>query len=175
MEISRTLPPKLLFSAPHSRVARFLVVGGISYVVNQALLYALYARMLPSLKMADVAFFGRVDWSLLLASLVALEISIIVRFALNDRWTFSDRRGRSLAVRFYQHNVYSFGSPLISLACVNVFTPYFGVGYLIANSIGILLGLAWNWLWSVRVIWARRPEDWAAERTTSLRRRADAA
>ena len=85
----------------------------------------------------------------------------MVRFGLNDRWTFRSRCGRPLWQRFYSSNLSSFGGPLIALACVNLLTPALGVSYLIANSIGITLGLAWNWLCSNRLVWADR----AAPRT----------
>jgi len=125
----------------------------VSYVVNQALLIALYDGAFASLPRGGPGLAGALDWPLLLASTIALEVSIVVRFALNDLWTFRDRRTKSLAARFYQSNVASFGSPLICLAAVNVLTPLFGVSYLLSNSLGILLGLAWNWFWSTRLVW----------------------
>jgi putative flippase GtrA len=137
-----------------STLARFLLVGGVSYVVNQVLLIALYDGAFASLPRGEERLAGTFDLPLLLASIIALEVSILVRFFLNDRWTFRDRHGKSLAARFYQSNFTSFGSPLISLAAVNVLTPQFGVNYLISNSLGILLGLAWNWFWSIRLVWA---------------------
>ena len=117
---------------------RFLVAGGVAYVVNQALLVALY----------EVTGLG-----LLRASVLALEASILVRFGLNDRWTFRSRCVRPLWQRFYSSNLSSFGGPLIALACVNLLTQALGVSYLMANSIGIVLGLAWNWLCSNRLVW----------------------
>jgi putative flippase GtrA len=118
---------------------RFLVVGGVAYLVNQALLAGLY----------ELAGLG-----LLAASALALEASILLRFELNDRWTFRSRCQQTLWVKFYRFHLSSFGSPLIALACVNLLTPALGVTYLIANSIGIALGLGWNWLLSNRVVWS---------------------
>ena len=136
-----------------STLVRFLVVGGVSYVVNQALLIALYDGAFASLP-RNGGGLAALDLPLLLASMIALEVSIILRFALNDRWTFRDRRAKPLGARFYQSNFTSVGGPLMSLATVNVLTPHFGVNYLISNSLGILLGLAWNWFWSTRLVWA---------------------
>ena len=89
-----------------------------------------------------------------MASVLAPEASILVRFGLNDRWTFRSRCGSPVWVRFYRFNLSSFGSPLIALACVNFLTPALGVSYLIANSVGIALGVTWNWLCSNRVVWS---------------------
>jgi putative flippase GtrA len=138
----------------HSTLVRFLLVGGISYVVNQVLLFALYDHAFASLPKGGDRLADAIDLPLLLSSMIALEASILVRFALNDRWTFRDRCGKPLAARFYQSNFTSFGGPLISLAAVNILTPQFGISYLISNSLGILLGLAWNWFWSIRLVWA---------------------
>ncbi len=125
-------------------------MGGVSYLVNQALLVAFYDGALASLPRSGF------NSPLLVSSALALELSIIVRFALNDVWTFRDRRQKAFAARFCQSNFTSFGSPLISLACVNILTPFFGISYLISNSIGILLGLAWNWFCSVRLVWTQQ-------------------
>jgi putative flippase GtrA len=138
---------------PGSTMGRFLVVGGISYVVNQALLYLLYEGIFGERDFLSIGSFSRLDGGLLAASLLAVELSILVRFLLNDAWTFRGRGGGSFLTRLMQSNVSSFGSPVIALACVNLMTPLLGISYLIANSLGILLGLAWNWLWSSRVIW----------------------
>ena len=145
---------RLQAAMARSTLARFLVVGGVSYVVNQVLLFILYDHAFTSVPRGGERLASAVDLALLLASMIALEVSIIVRFALNDRWTFRDRRTKSFAARFYQSNFTSFGGPLISLATVNILTPQFGVSYLISNSLGILLGLAWNWFWSTRLVWA---------------------
>lgn len=144
---------RLRAAMANSTFVRFLVVGGVAYVVNQVLLFLLYDGALASLPRGGEGLAKAVDWPLLLASSSALEVSIIVRFVLNDRWTFHDRHAKPLAARFYQSNFTSFGGPLIPLATVNILTPYFGVGYLISNSLGILLGLAWNWFWSTRLVW----------------------
>lgn len=139
---------------------KFLVVGGISYLVNQAALVLTYERTFAGVTRALDTSLGTVNLALLAASIVAVEIAIIARFVLNDAWTFRHRRDKPFVHRFVQSNFGSFGSPLISLATVNLLTPVFGINYLVSNSIGVLLGLAWNWGWSVRVVW-RPAEDTA--------------
>ncbi len=142
----------------HSTLARFLVVGGISYVVNQVLLFGLYEGGFKSMAGASTPL-GRIDTGLLLASALALEVSILVRFALNDRWTFHDCHDKPFWRRLTQSNLSSLGGPGISLAAVNLLTPLLGISYLIANSIGIAFGLTWNWFWSSRVVWRRASQS----------------
>jgi putative flippase GtrA len=131
-----------------STFLRFLVVGGVSYVVNQTLLFALYEGGLRRL-----ASLGGLNTGLLLASVLALEASVLVRFAMNDRWTFGAHHAKPFRQRLAQSNLSAAGGTAIALAGVNLLTPLLGINYLLANSIGIAFGLAWNWIWSTRVVW----------------------
>ena len=138
---------------------KFLIVGGVSYIVHALSLFVLYEFIFSGVGGSLDTWFGEVTLRLFLASAVAVEIAIIARFLMNDGWTFRARRTRSsLLRRFVQSNVTSLASPLISVACVNLLTPLLGVHYQVANAIGVLLGLAWNWTWSSRVVW-RRHDD----------------
>jgi putative flippase GtrA len=148
--IDARIPPDL---------GKFLVVGGIAFIVNQAVLALLYEYGLRWMSRQVSTPLGDFNLALFTASVVAVEVAIIARFLLNDAWTFRDRRDRPFWQRFIQSNLGSFGSPLISLATVNILTPVFGISYLIANAIGIMLGLAWNWGWSSRVVWRARPAE----------------
>ncbi len=136
-----------------STLGRFLVVGGVSYVVNQALLFLLYEGVFGEQDFVNLGPLRHLDGGLMAASALAMEVSILVRFLLNDRWTFRGRSSSSFATRLLQSNLSSLGSPVVALAVVNLLTPLLGISYLVANSIGIALGLAWNWVWSSRVIW----------------------
>ena len=134
-----------------STLLRFLVVGGAGFVVNQTILYGLYESVFAPFRDRDTLGLNE---ALLLASIIAVEVSIIIRFVLNDRWTFKGTRGaKPLHRRFLESNISSLGSPAISLACVNLLTPLLGISFLITNSMGIALGLVWNWLWSRHVVW----------------------
>jgi putative flippase GtrA len=134
---------------------RFLVVGAVSFVVNEGLLLVLRESVFGSMRGRGPL--GLIDPALLLASFIALEASIIVRFVLNDRWTFSGRDGKPLMQRLWQSHLSSFGSPLLCLVTVNLLPNVIGISYLVANSIGVLFGLVWNWVWSTRVVWSVQP------------------
>ena len=142
-------------------LVRFLVVGGIGYLVNQVMLFLLYDSPVsfglpPRGDDWQVAFVHVRDSSLLIASVVAVETAIVSNFLWHHIWTFADRSTTGLAARFLRFNLTSLGSPAISLFCTNTLTPFFGVNYLVANSIGIVLGTTWNWLWASKVIWKRK-------------------
>jgi putative flippase GtrA len=138
---------------------KFLIVGGVSYVVHAISLFVLYEFIFARVGGSLDTWFGEVTLRLFLASAAAVEIAIVARFLMNDAWTFRARRTKSsLFRRFVQSYVTSLASPLISIACVNILTPLLGVHYQIANAIGVLMGLAWNWTWSSRVVWRRHDE-----------------
>jgi putative flippase GtrA len=160
---SRPLPAAALGTSVSARFKgaptfiRFLFAGAISFAVNQALLYLLYEHLIGARSLASTGALRHLDAGLLLASAVALEVSILVRFALNDSWTFRARRDKPFSRRLAESNLSSLGSPAISLAAVNLLTPLLGISYLFANAIGVLIGLAWNWAWSNRVVWRPAP------------------
>jgi putative flippase GtrA len=143
---------------------KFLIVGGVGYLVNQFMLFLLYDSPLSSILPAkgtdfDLIFFTHPDIRLLIASAIAVEASIVSNFFWHERWTFHDRdRRTSLPIRLGTFNFTSIGSPLISVATVNILAPNFGVNPYIANTIGIGLGTAWNWTWNSRVIWPRHKQ-----------------
>jgi putative flippase GtrA len=147
----------------YTTLLKFLVVGAIGFFVNQFFLFLLYDTpvlwFLPKAEtQADVLFVTVGDVRLLIASIVAVEISIVSNFFFHDRWTFRDRQKKPLPIRFAQFNLTSFGSPVISVATINVLTPNFGIHYFISNSIGIALGMSWNWLWNTRLVWRSRDQ-----------------
>ena len=175
MADSRETPPRaqaqrnglsvpLLGRAASLRFVRFLVVGAIGYLVNQLVLFTLYDSGLPTglPNHGDRWHFWSLtirDPRLLISSVIAIELSIASNFLWHQLWTFSGRSGGRLAGRFVRFNLTSLGSPAISLFMVNTLTPFFGVNYLVANSLGILLGTAWNWTWASMVIWRKPVSD----------------
>jgi putative flippase GtrA len=141
-------------------LGRFLLVGTIGYLVNQFSLFLFYDThvlwFLPGKDVQkDIGLLTIGDSRLLIASIAAVELSIVSNFLWHDRWTFQDRVKKPLYLRFAQFNTTSLGSPIIAISTLNILTPHFGIHYLVANSIGIMLGVTWNWLWNTRFIWRR--------------------
>lgn len=143
-------------------VLKFAIIGTIGYLVNQFGLFLAYDTPLlfflpePGADL-HLPFLLHPDARLFLASVIAVELSIISNFTWHERWTFRSRRaaGHWLG-RLLRFNLTSLGSPLISVAVLNVLVPYFGVNKYVANTIGVLLGMSWNWTCNTRLIWRRK-------------------
>ena len=150
--------------AHSSTFVKFSIVGTIGYLVNQFFLYLFYdSPAFPFLPdkgtNAHIVFFTHPDVRLLIATVVAVELAILSNFLWHNVWTFSDRSRRMLLLlRLVTFNVTSIGSPIISVTTVNVLTPHFEVNAYIANSIGVALGMTWNWVWNTQLIWRKGKE-----------------
>ena len=151
-------------------VIKFLIVGGIGFLINQFFLFLLYDTtvfgFLPAKGSdANLVLFEHTDIRLLIASVIAVEIAIVAQFNFHDRWTFRHRkRDGNVFKRFFKFNISSIVSPIIIVVTVNVLTPMLRdgtddqstIGVLapyIASTVGVLLGFIWNWTFTSVVIW----------------------
>ena len=93
------------------------------------------------------------------ASAIAIEISIITNFVLNDLWTFRDRRHGHVVTRLLKFN----GLMLIGLA-VNLLILYLGTDYLkiiyaVSNLAGIAVAFLVRYWLSVKYAWIKKEEE----------------
>ena len=114
------------------RILKFGIVGATGVVVNMGLL----------------AFFkGVLHIPLWLAGFLAIELSILSNFVLNDIWTWRDRRKRSFWNRIWRYHVsvgitaYGLNYPILLLL-----TKMLDMQYLIANLVGIAVASAANFI-----------------------------
>lgn len=114
---------------------RFGIVGLTGVVVNSAALALLY-RVLHV--------------PLVPSSLVAVELSIVSNYLLNDRWTFS--RGRPSWRLFGKFNLATAGALVITPAVVWSLV-HLGLHFLLANIIGIAIGAGLNFATSTLWVW----------------------
>ena len=152
---------------------KFLIVGGIGFVINQIFLFLLYdttiLAFLPEKgSNADLGLLTNGDTRLLISSIIAVEIAIIAQFNFHDRWTFRHRNRHGNALkRFFKFNLSSAVSPIIIVLTVNLLTPMLRDGHddesaigtlapYIAATVGVLLGFIWNWTLTSFVIWPTR-------------------
>jgi dolichol-phosphate mannosyltransferase len=141
---------------------KFLIVGGIAYLINQFMLFLLYDSpvfwFLPDKDTdTNLLLFSHPDIRLLISSVLAVEIAIVFQFTSHERWTFKDRPRKGWGpFRFAKFNLSSAVSPIIVVVTVNTLTPIFGISPYISNTIGIAAGVMWNWTWNSLVIWPRQ-------------------
>jgi putative flippase GtrA len=160
-------------------LVKFLIVGGVGFLINTAFLWLFYDSpafdfILPDRHTAtDLGIVTHNDIRLLIASIAAVEIAIICQFNLHERWTFRWRpQDGWIGQRFAKFQLSSIISPIIVVATVNLLTPelrsaagdndiFRSLAPYIANGIGVLLGFIWNWTLNAFVIWPhqRRSED----------------
>jgi len=115
------------------RCVKFGVVGGSGVFVNAGLLYA---------------FTEWAHFDYRVASIVAIELSILTNFLWNHRWTWRDRplatRG-ALLLRLGKFNL-STGlvAFVVNWGILVVLTEHAGLHYQVANLIGIAFGAVAN-------------------------------
>lgn len=140
------------------RLLKFMIVGGLGTLVNEGV-FILTARDMP------------IFFSLGLA----IELSIIFNFILNDVWTFKDRRVGSFIKRLLKFHVSSFSGGIVQYITVilllvaflhfsNVseillflFFSYIKAQSLflaVINFIGIVSGFAVRFITSLKYVWA---------------------
>jgi putative flippase GtrA len=118
------------------RVAKFVVVGFIGILISTGVLYLLSRRLaLP----------------LVVSSGVAVELAVISNFLLNSSWTFASYPSLP---RFAKFNVASLAGLAVNAAGVWLLSRL-GFYLLAAELIGVAVGLAVNYLFSVLWVWDR--------------------
>jgi dolichol-phosphate mannosyltransferase len=114
------------------RILKFAIVGLSGVGVNMGMLFVL-------------TDYFHIPY--LISSILAIEISIISNFFLNDLWTWKDRIKKKYIYRFIQYHI-SVGitAIFVNWLILLLLTEIFGVYYLLSNLIGIALGTAVNYI-----------------------------
>ena len=120
---------------------KFAFVGGSGVVVNMGLLYIL-TRLL--------------DVRLEIASPIAIEVSILTNFTLNNLWTFSKRDTHvPFWSRLFRYHLVTGLAGVVNYLILLLLVRTFGLHDMISNLIGILVGTiitySLNSLWTWRV------------------------
>ncbi|WP_435552675.1 GtrA family protein [Natrinema sp. CGMCC1.2065] len=126
---------------PIRRFVQFCFVGLSGVFVNVSLLYV-------AIEIAGIHY--------LLSSAIAIEISIISNFLLNEIWTFEEKvtEDENRLRRMVKFNLAYTGGMAINIAVLGVLTEYAGVYYMLANLAGIGLATFWNYGFSERFVWS---------------------
>jgi putative flippase GtrA len=129
-------PQRVSALARWARVGlKFAIVGVCGVLVNSAVLAVLYSALhLP----------------LFPSSVVAVEMSIVSNYLLNDRWTFT--RTSPSWRRFFKFNVACAGALAVTPTVVWLLHEL-GLHFLVANLIGIAAGAVLNFVASTLWVW----------------------
>jgi putative flippase GtrA len=120
------------------RFQKFLVVGSIRLLVNQVMVVALH----------DIA-----DMRLVIASPVAILMSMAVTFSLNEIWTWHDRGSGPIVQRLGTYVPINSGGLVINWALLLYLAEHRGVHHLLANLIGAGIAAIWNFGLNNAITW----------------------
>lgn len=112
------------------RLGRFASVGAVGAIVDTASLAGL----------VEIGGVGP-----LLGKILSTEVSILIMFLLNERWTFPSRNG-SYFIRLLKSNIVRVGGFLVGFAVLYMLMEWGNVWYLLANVIGIGTGFGLNYV-----------------------------
>jgi dolichol-phosphate mannosyltransferase len=155
---------------------KFLMVGTGSYLVNATVLGLLNRGQiytLPVLPGPILSFIPTLETAprvglltldrLLVASVISIELSIIINFLFHDNWTFRYRlkEGRR-RFRLLKFNITSFASPAIQLASILTFARTLGMHEQIGLAVGVTIGLFVNYSINTFWIWKAQPQESSA-------------
>src|SRR5947208_3313509 len=119
------------------RLGRFCVVGASGVAVNMAVLIVLT-------EILGIPY--------AVSSLLAIESSILSNFALNNAWTWADRKSTPLVQRIMKyHAVAGVTAMAANWGLLVILTRLFGIDYRVSNLIGIGAGVILNF--SLNHVW----------------------
>ncbi len=128
------------------KFGKFLVVGGIGFAINAAILRILVEYA---------------NWHPAPANLVGGAFAIFSNYNFNNLWTFSDRGSRDISSYFFKMLGFylssGIGVVLIQTGTIFVLTHFLGQAhYFIYFLIGTFFLLIWNFTMYSKVIWKRK-------------------
>jgi len=117
---------------------KFGIVGASGVIVNYGAYYLL-SRLFDS--------------GLVLSSFIAIELSIISNFILNNYWTFKNHSGRGLIYKAASFQGISFIGLVMQIAALYVMVNALGIYDLIAYPVAIVVVFLFNYILNTRVTW----------------------
>ena len=121
---------------------KFAIVGGSGVLVNMGLLFILTRFLSVRLE---------------IASLIAIEVSILSNFTLNNFWTFKKRNTHvPFWTRLFRYHLVTGLAGIVNYVVLLLLVNSFGLHDMLSNLIGILIGtiitysLNSLWTWNVR-------------------------
>lgn len=125
------------------RFQKFLVVGIVGLGVNQLMLFLLHERL---------------GSHLVVSSIIAIFISMVVTFLLNERWTWHDRGSGPLIHRIAMYFPINLIGLVINVVVLKTLVTEANVHYLMANLFGAATAAIWNFFLNNHFTWGDQVE-----------------
>lgn len=91
----------------------------------------------------------------LLSSAIAIEVSILTNFTLNNYWTFRGRTSQSFFQRVLRFNLICVVGAAINVTVLAVLHGHFGFSDVVSQLIGIGAATLWNYGLNITWTWSR--------------------
>ncbi|MCL2679217.1 MAG: glycosyltransferase family 2 protein [Dehalococcoidia bacterium] len=124
---------------------KFCLVGASGVIVNNGMLWLLHDQ-------------GKANWDIRLALLIAIEISIVSNYLLNNYFTFADRHKPGLKhflANFLRFNLFSLPGAALNWVTTVMLTNTGNLSYLVFNMVGIAAAMMWNFFANSRWTWKK--------------------
>lgn len=92
----------------------------------------------------------------LLSSVFSIELSIIIQFILNDKWTFKERKTTNInqfTKRIIKSNLWRSVGLSINISILYILTEYLCIYYILSNILGILCAFLLNYVLESKLTW----------------------
>lgn len=130
-------PAVRLWTIAH-RFQKFLVVGVVGLAVNQGMLIGLH----------DLG-----NLELLISSPLAIVVSMIATFMLNELWTWHDRGTGRILTRAMPYALINTGGLIINTGVLSLLVNQVDMHYFVANLIGAGAAAVWNFGLNNAITW----------------------
>ena len=123
------------------KIIKFGLVGISGIAVNMGLLWFLTEQL---------------HFAYWMSSIIAIEMSILTNFILNNLWTWTDQPQKQYFIRIFEYHLAVGISALLgNWLILIILTQFLGVYYLVSNLIGIAIGSLLNFilndLWTFKI------------------------
>ena len=129
-----------------ARIAQFALVGGAAAALQSGLLWLF----------VDI---GGLYY--LLGAVIAIEITIVAQYIVNNAWTFADRanQGDAFLGGLLRTNVVRGSAIPLQAALLYVFVTWGGLGYLVANLCAIIPSGVYRYVLDAKWTWPMIPPE----------------
>jgi putative flippase GtrA len=116
--------------------ATFLIIGGFTSLINIGIAMVVWDLFLPTSNALTN----------LVGTVVGIEISLVVNFIFNDKFTFNNAPGhdRPWIVRFFRFHATGLVGVLLTISLQSVFVDFLNLNKTIALAISIIIVLFYN-------------------------------